>query len=68
MFWHLEGKKNQCYNVMVVDMTTPAHLITLLSANESKLTMCWQLGTCIHQGNGNTMESSVKMREATHPH
>ena len=68
VFWHLEGKKIQCYNVMVVDMTTPAHLITLLSANDSKLTMCWQLGTCIHQGNGNIMESSIKMREATHPH
>jgi hypothetical protein len=37
-----------------MSMTAPAHLlvITLLSANDSKLTMCWQLGTYIHQGNG----------------
>ena len=68
MFRHLEGKKNQCYNVMVVSMTTPAHLITLLSANDSKLTMRWQLGTYIHRGNGNKMESRVNIREGTRPH
>ena len=68
MFRHLEGKKNWCYNVMVVSMTTLAHLITLLSTNDSKLTMCWQLGMYIHQGNGNAMESSVNMREGTCPH
>ena len=48
---------------MVVSMTTPAHLITLLSANDSKLTMCWQLGPYIQQRNGNTMESSVDNKE-----
>jgi len=52
MFWHLEGKKNWRYNVMVMSMTALAHLITLLSANDSKLMMCWQLGPYIHQGNG----------------
>ena len=52
MFWHLEGKKDWRYNVMVVSMTDPAHLITLLSANDSKLTMCWQLGAYIHLRNG----------------
>jgi len=53
MFWHLSGKKSQCYNMMVMSMTAPAHLITLLSTNDSKLMMCWQLCTYIHQGDGN---------------
>ena len=63
MFQHLEGKKNWCYNAMVVSMTTPAHLITLLSANDSKLAMCWLLGPYIQQRNGNTVESSVNNKE-----
>jgi len=29
--------------VMVMSMTALAHLITLLSTNDSKLTMCWHL-------------------------
>ena len=45
MFWHLEGRKDRRYNVMAMSITDPAHLITLLSANDSRLTMCWQLGT-----------------------
>ena len=33
MFWHLEQKENWRYYVMVMSMTAPAHLITLLSSS-----------------------------------
>ena len=66
MFWHLSGKKNWHYNVMVMSMTAPAHLITLFSTNDSKLTMCWQLGTYIHQGNGNrAVEVQIEYNKGT---